>query len=51
MNIISTMILLMQLQDPAAAMATGDQNRPAIVSRTEDVIKTHSGDATDKSSS
>ena len=38
----------MQLQDPAAAMATGNQNLPSIASRTKDVIKTHSGDATEK---
>ena len=29
-----------------ADMATGDQNRLTFVSRTTDVIKTHSGDAT-----
>ena len=41
----------MQLQDPAAAMDTGDENWPAIASRTEDVVKAHSGDATEKSPS
>ena len=36
MNIINT----------AAGKATGDLNQLSIVSRTTDVIKTHSGDAT-----
>ena len=40
MNIINTAV------DSAAGMATGDQNWLTIVSRTTDVIRTHSGDAT-----
>ena len=37
------------LQDPAAAMTAGDQNWPSITSRTKHVIKTHSGNTTEKS--